>query len=405
LRVSEIAFEAFFDDTKQLVAQGVRADIAHRIATASSRENLSIASSRGVLRESSLATWLKFKHPLYYGHRDGQEVFTALLLAVSSDDIAVSGGLPNWEVFSTSPSALASNLFDMSSPRTTFKPKAPVVRNGSFLPVLKVVHRRLLDISNRPDQDGKNAFALEVLKRSLMIFKIKFYPEALPKTGAPGAPPTKPVFDSWGNIGHADRGLVYFNKSTPAPSVPPAMVAFNNAIANDCNADWSSKSLDLVSIKRVLQKRSLPIDFGSPRSGTRYVEDTYGWVRDHYDGTKPLHHLALLVAIVVSSSLLPHLFMPVGKRELFKHAGTEQEVRRVYDHMEWTTKAKKGMRDRSIFVAMFTTLIISLYEESSPLRVQMSANSKNGLGNGWTTKHSEHLFLSPSRPHPFFPQP
>jgi hypothetical protein len=96
LNICGIAFKALFEDTKHLVTLGVRADIAHRKATASSREELSEASSRAVLRESSLASWVRSTNPLQYGQRaEKNETFKALLEAVSLDDHSVHHGLPN----------------------------------------------------------------------------------------------------------------------------------------------------------------------------------------------------------------------------------------------------------------------------------------------------------------------
>jgi hypothetical protein len=120
-----------------------------------------------------------------------------------------------------------------------------------------------------------------------------------------------------------------------------------------------------------------------------YVDDTYRWVKDNYNGTKPVHHLALLVGMIVASSLLPNLFIPTGLKTHFVHANSPDEVRRIFDEMEWECKPKKGMVERSVFVTMFTTFIIALYEEDSPLRKHMDAAQRSGLGEKWTKKHGQ----------------
>lgn len=82
MQICEIAFEAFFEDTKKLVAEGVRKDIKHGIADASSPEQRKAALSRGRRREVALKSWLKSKHPLAYGQNGGHETFNLLVRAV-----------------------------------------------------------------------------------------------------------------------------------------------------------------------------------------------------------------------------------------------------------------------------------------------------------------------------------
>lgn len=389
MHVCDIAYDAFFEDTRNLVAAGVRADVTHQKAITSSREELSQVSSRSALRESSLASWLKAPFPLAYGLNNGDEVYELLLHAISSDDDAVTRGLPNWDNFASSRHDFAKSLFDMSSPFRPSPPKAPILRSGAFLPVLKIAHKSLLSLVNALSKEDQNSFVMVVLRKSLSVFKINFFPAQKPKSRTAGRPNTKPMFNSWGNLGAKDNLLSRKKAASHLTiPIPPATTAFNNAIANDCNADWTANSLNLKTLKSFLNKMSLPKDFATPTlTGVTYVDDTYHWVRDNYDGTKPLHHLALLIAIIVASSLLPSLFMPSGLKSLFKDANSVDAVRRVFDDMAWLSKGKKGMADRSIFIAMFTTFIIAVYEQDSPLRKNMDSAQRRGLGDVWTAKH------------------
>lgn len=397
--ICEIALEAFFEDTKHLVAAGVRADIAHRKATATSREEFTEVSSRGERREAYLKSWLKERNPLGYESqgKEKENTYQRLLEAVSPDEHAVSYGFPNWKEFETSYHELATRLSEMSRPHRPTQARAPVVRNGSFLPVLKICHQRLLDLlKTKTDEEANATFVIEIFRKALKMFRVRYFPAAKRKTGLAGAPNTKPVFDSWGNLGRRDRAGVVSTRNLGTQErrakVPAATVALNNAIAEDCNAEWTAGGLNLPSLRTVLRKTSLPTDFKGPVPiGERYVDETYEWVREHYDGTNKLHHLALLVGIVVASTLLPNLFMPVGSRKKFENARTPDEVREVYNDLEWRSKEKRGMSQQDIFVGMFTTLIIAIYEEESPLRRHMASSAKNGLGDVWTTKHSEYF--------------
>jgi hypothetical protein len=288
----------------------------------------------------------------------------------------------------------------VSKPVDPSPPRAPVLKNGSFLPVLTVAHKylMLLELSHGGSQEtdtGSNVFVSGIIKLSLKIFKINFFPAPKRRVHSAGAPPTKPIWDSWGNIGRKDKGKGLPSGNSfvlPRTTVlPAATIAFNNAIANDSNADWFANSLDLQTLKTVLSKTSLPKDFKLPLlSQVEYIDRMYAWVRENYDGTKPLHHLALLVGIIVASSLLPNLFIPKDLKKLFEsgRADMPDKVRRIYEEMNWDRKSStSGMKEKSVFISMFTTFIIAIYERESPLRRHMETTDRHGLGDAWTAKH------------------
>ena len=397
-----IAFDALFEDTKLLVAEGVRRDIAHRIASARGKLNLDDATSRGASRESYLKSWLKKDFPLAYGSDGADDTYKLLLQAVNHTDHSVSYGLPNWNEHAVSPLSFVRSLIDMSRPVNPSRPVAPVLRTGSFLPVLTIAHQSILELVKDHPAKAQQTFISNIFRHALKIFKVHFFPSHLSNSG-PGSPNVKPVFNSWANIGLRDA-----NAQLPldgpsclpeSPSIPPETVASNNAIASDCNADWAAKNLTIATLKDVLNKTSLPIDFASPaKSDTAFINDTYRWVRDRYDCRKPLHHLALLVSIIVASTIVPNLFMVQTARHLFEDAHTPSAVRDAYNKIDWISiVGRRGMSDKSIFISMFTTFTIAIYEDDSPLRKEIASSKKKGLGEAWTKKHSQFL----SFPNPF----
>jgi len=402
--ICDVAFQAFFEDTRQLVALGVRKDISQRIASAPSRQRLEEEKSSGERREAYLKAWLKEDHPLAYGPQGTNETYTSLVQAVVHDEGTHSYGLPNWTENASTPYNFATLLANISAPANPASPMAPVLKTGTFLPVLKIAHKALISLYNSQDREARRNFVLDTFCTALKIFKVQFFPAPKPKSRTAGAPNRVPVFNSWGNLGARDthRPTPVAGPSTRQP-VRPTTVAFNNAIANDCNADWTAGSVNIRTLKNFLNKTTLPTDFATPSlTDIAYVDETYSWVRCNYDGTKPLHHLALLVSIVVASSLLPNLFLPPDAKNLLRGAPTVEDVRRVYGNMEWLPKhGRRGMSEKSVFVAMFMTFIIALYEPESPLRKHIQAAPKSGLGDSWTKKHCELpllLFLSPCLP-------
>ena len=71
----------------------------------------------------------------------------------------------------------------------------------------------------------------------------------------------------------------------------------------------------------------------------------------------------------------------------FSKATTKTAVRNVYKDMDWIPKPRKGLKEKSIIICMFTTFIIALYEEGSLLRMKMKLASRGGLGDPWTKKY------------------
>jgi hypothetical protein len=393
MHISDIAFMAFLDDTRQLVTDGVRCDVAHRILEARSPEGKLLEIARGEARDAHLKQWLAMDVPLSYGLRGETGAFQTLLHAVVSEEKEIAAGLPNAEENGMmSPTDFVNCLLNMSSPSSPSPLSAPVLRDGSFLPILKEAHRSLLSLSQQATPSNQRAFVFNHFFQAVDRLKIRFVPFHLPRSHSRGPPRKKLVYNSWMYL-----GLRESRSDLPLPPSEPLLshsqiaagVAHANAIAADSNTDWCAKGVSLRNLHTILHYTRLPSDFAtiSPAKA-QYVDDTYAWVRSIYDGTKPIHHLALIVG-VIASALLPNLFLPTDSslRARFAQAHTESQVRDLYNSLPWVSRNKKGMKETSIFITMFTTYIIALYEPASPLRQHIDSSSKKGLGNPWTDKH------------------
>ena len=398
MRICDIAFDAFFKDTRNLVTLGVREDVTCRTNKASSQDERSEALDRGRLREAFLKSWLKMKFPLGYGVDRSHDTFDALVEAVAPDALSVRHGLPHCTENEITPHEFINSLIEMSRPEKPSAPRAPVVLTGSFLPVLKIAHVALLNLVKDRADAAQQEFLMDTFWRAVKIFHINFFPSSKQnEPGTRGSPFRKPLFDSWGSLSKKDKRrprLVLGPSVASSSSMPPATVAFNKAIANDCNADWHANSLDLTTLPDFIKKTSLPVDFTTPNPISKaYVDDTYQWVKDNYDGTNPLHHLALLVAIIVASSIRPYLFLPPNASTLFPKSHSREDVRSTYQSLDWVKKDKKGMKEISVFIGMFTSFIIAVYEDESPLMKHIIDSKKGGLGEKWTNKHCQHFLV------------
>ena len=257
------------------MAAGIRANIAHQKAMAS-HDDLAQVSTHAILKENNLTAWLKFPNPLAYSHINWNNIFSALLNAVSVNDKEVDNGLKNLHHFATTRSAFAQSLFDISKPSFSSTPRASVLKNGSFLPVLTIAHTSLLTLLEGSDQKEKNEFILNTILKFLTILKITFFPAPKLKARRVGAPNSKPIFNSWGHLGLMDTTFIIIHPYSSPSIISPTTVAFNNTIANDCNAEWSASTLNLMTLPDVFNKTSLPMDFKSPSlADVLYVDNTY----------------------------------------------------------------------------------------------------------------------------------
>lgn len=338
------------------------------------------------------------KFPLGYGVDRSHDTFDALVEAVAPDALSVRHGLPHCTENEITPHEFINSLIEMSRPEKPSAPRAPVVLTGSFLPVLKIAHVALLNLVKDRADAAQQEFLMDTFWRAVKIFHINFFPSSKQnEPGTRGSPFRKPLFDSWGSLSKKDKRrprLVLGPSVASSSSMPPATVAFNKAIANDCNADWHANSLDLTTLPDFIKKTSLPVDFTTPNPISKaYVDDTYQWVKDNYDGTNPLHHLALLVTIIVASSIRPYLFLPPNASTLFPKSHSREDVRSTYQSLDWVKKDKKGMKEISVFIGMFTSFIIAVYEDESPLMKHIIDSKKGGLGEKWTNKHCQHFLV------------
>jgi hypothetical protein len=411
MHLAVVAFSSFFDDTRQLVSDGVRKDIASRIADALTFEEREAHITRGKAREKSLKEWLAVELPLSYGNRASSETFSALVRAVCHSNSAIALGLPHFEQQAMTPSAFIDILLDMSSPISPTPPTAPVLPRGAFLPILFDVHSSLLHFSGKDHPSETRAYAADMLLRAAEHLRISFVPYVpVPPEGSRRGPRRKvPVFDAWSALSLPEKSVATnplpsssFDQP-PSPTHRAAAVALSSAIACDSNVEWLANRITLADLTPVLRKARLPADFYViPPSGAPYVSEAHTWVRANYDGRKPVHHLALIVSII-AAEFVPRLFMPEDLIHRFEHADTRDKVRQVYESIPWVTKPqRRGMAQKKIFIAMITSFLIALYEPQSPLRRRMKSSPRGGLGSPWTDKYSPFLlfFLFPS-PHPF----
>jgi hypothetical protein len=111
----------------------------------------------------------------------------------------------------------------------------------------------------------------------------------------------------------------------------------------------------------------------------QYITAAYTWAHSNFDGTKPIHQLAL-IASIACAGLLPNIFHP----DKMTKPSSPLHYRDFIRDMDWTTRPRKGVTVQSSFMHMVTVFIISLYEPTSTISCRKSNKE-------WFAKHSKYF--------------
>jgi hypothetical protein len=125
-----------------------------------------------------------------------------------------------------------------------------------------------------------------------------------------------------------------------------------------------------------------------------YMIDTYHYVSKNYDGQKPLHHLALIIAIFFSQ-VAPDIFfdkMATAQIQSRDGPGVTSEIR----ELEWLptkSSSHRGTVTQLPFIVMVSTALIGFWDSDSPFSKHLRSNV-NKMGDAWTEKHGMLYDLS-----------
>ena len=335
-------------------------------------------------RKKKLKKWLRNGEGIMDFEHDN---YAVLLRAIVTTPEEVAKGLPGMAERQITTMVFATKLYNMVTNRRNNPLEAPILLKGTFYPALKVAIKHIVKTGG---EKIKPTFVIGVLRLTTELLKVRFVPWKGEQTGR-GHPQRNPLWNSWISLGGTNQMSEQRTISLRPDEAlhRAALDAQRVAIARDANMPWNTVEMNLTDLLQVLDNPMLPSDWAIPQQSTEYVKATYEYVRDTYDCKKPLHRLALLVGIVMSRSI-PSIFPPSDLPDRLTTKMSRTETRRVAQGLPWVSRTKtKGMKDGSIFMTMFMTFIIALYESESPLREYLKTHPT--LGPAWTEKHRESL--------------
>jgi hypothetical protein len=166
------------------------------------------------------------------------------------------------------------------------------------------------------------------------------------------------------------------------------------AIRNDSRSAWTISERKLSDLHEIFNKSSKPSDwdikYASLNQATdQIIRDTYKWVNNNLNPQKPIHQLALLVAVIIAK-LAPQICWP-------NDLVPRENIRSVIREAPWVEghDGRKGGKELKPFITMVSTHMIAILEKDSPLQQAANAdpNKPRGFGNAWTSKHGSSFFF------------
>ncbi|KAG6371989.1 hypothetical protein JVT61DRAFT_9007 [Boletus reticuloceps] len=336
-------------------------------------------------RRTALALWKKQDHPLAYANNAHRQ----LIRTIHANNNNLGQGLPAAAMGQKSLTWFADQIIQSAMQKDSHV-LPPFWKHGRALSIFKVVineAQRLL--GSTLDDPATRSSICSFLSKAALLLKVSNIPWSPNPTGIAGRPMTIVTHSVWINLGQSMGADSVAQRDHQSDDIDRAT---QNAIMNNTQAEWSLLSISLQDIHTIWNKQTLPEEWTHLDSMTwpntadgAYVQQTYNWVRDNYDGSIPLHKLALVMSIIFSK-VLPNVCHNIVTPSHLQSADSTNFVRSV-PWVPTMSGCRKGMKQPRPFIMMMTTYIVALYEPESPFRLYMSAH-KDSLGAAWMRKHN-----------------
>ena len=397
LAAADLAIRQFLVDTKVLVREGVQ--IAAKAVMDTGDDAAVEAANR---RLEHMDEWLKTDFPLSYD----EEPFVLLIRALHCTSNAPLA-LPISDDESMSTLELGQLLYNMGKADNPIQVRAPVNPKSPFLSVLRVAITYISDRTPINRRGEPSRFIVSILASVLDIHKVCHVPWSPrpPPNNTTGRPARRVVFDAWRScnktIESGERAIMQVLDQEEQNDISVQETA-RSAKRAHATTEWYIFGLTISDLASILHKQTAPGDWElsratlSPKEEDSYIKQTYVWVRANYNGSKPIHCLAIIVAFMFSMvapamchGTVPQVVATASRNsELITATVRSERWITLAEHTGVETSSRKGAKEaRPIFVMMATT-IIGLMEPQSPLRRDMEEHD-GSFGKQWTKKHGE----------------
>ncbi|KIK81860.1 hypothetical protein PAXRUDRAFT_155098, partial [Paxillus rubicundulus Ve08.2h10] len=319
----------------------------------------------------ALETWFSQPQPLSYNN----DSYANLVKAIIENPENLARGLPTSQLGQKTKSWFADQTLQSVESKTVHC-LPPFIHGGSGLAIMQIVIpalSRILSQETDPvvDHTAVIRALLAQVASQCQILNILW---ALNLTGGTGRPATIVVHNIWINqeLASSTPSQSLVAVLTPADMWDQAALSAAMSMQNmDSNTPWSAFNIPIQDLHTILNCEVLPDEWtmdimAFPNNGL-YVKETYQWVKDNYNGGKPIHQLVICVAIIFCH-VLPNV-MHGKKPSTLMSSSSQVNATLVVHNTPWDSPPakKRGMSQQNIFLVMMLTFIIAMYEPALPL--------------------------------------
>lgn len=161
----------------------------------------------------------------------------------------------------------------------------------------------------------------------------------------------------------------------------------------DAYGEWSTTNVPIVKFASILHKHVPPKQLIAEHTtfdmGNKITKPAYLEMLAFYDGSRPLHQLALFCGYIMSC-LAPRVFrandypepVPNNKPLLAQYIG----------RLQWTRRdGQKGTTLPVHYITATAVFFISILDRSSPVRAKLRDDQK--FSKQWLSKHSKYYYF------------
>ena len=380
--IVHVALRTYVQDVLELVKAGVTEDSARRLAEDPDDDLL---ADRVKVRTRDLASWLNDSTPLDFG----KTTLSTLIRVVNFLSTANTVSLPVSSIAQMSVRDFAIRLFDLAGPsKEHARIISPLIKSGRAHAVLVIAFERLALLSGPTPAEHKE-FSIRIVSQVASRVGIRSIPGPPPQIGR-GARVQRPVWNAWTSLGLPDN---------PKRTIQPASLSLDErlvasslrgqaaAAQSNVNASWTISDTYLRDLPLLLTRSRLPIDWFIPQNKDEFIDNTYKWTTAKLSSiSEPFHRFVIMIALILCK-LPPFHVIPNPLPDGLSSYAQRHEVAAYCRNLQFIAKpgGARGHTFQPPFFVMWATLILSLYDPSSPIG-ELIASGK-GLGTKWTKKH------------------
>ncbi|KAF9219655.1 hypothetical protein BS17DRAFT_821483 [Gyrodon lividus] len=256
-------------------------------------------------------------------------------------------------------------------------------------------------------------FCAQAISYACYALKINHIPWSRNPTGRVGAQSSTIIHDVQLNLSThppppSSPTTSYFTRDQSTHAL--AICSSEKVQASNPRGEWSALDVELLTFHSVLHKLVPPMEFDIDNATlgkvSDYITKAYNHSKTSFNGTQPLHQLAIIVTIAMAGLLL-NAFPP----DCLSALANPSQYKSFLHSLLWVICINcGGITNPQPFIVMVITFIINMFDLDSPICKCLTSSPTPGIDN-WTTKHSAKgittLFLccfglaTPCTPHAF----